>query len=218
MPIISGSSSSSSGGRSDGWIVDPNSPTFASSTSFTVGSSDLTGVYTVGTRIKLTQTTVKYFVVSSSSFGAGTTTVNITGGTDYTLANAVITNPFYGYTANPQGYPGWFNWNWNPQGFSANGTVSTAFAVNGRLCTMQIFVTAFGTSNATTFTFTAPIAANSSAGGGILATVTDSGANQSSPGLLSMSGSTAAVFKTPAGGAFTASGSKGIQGVYSYGI
>src|SRR5579859_2187593 len=46
----------------DGWTADPNGYTYASASSFTVGASDLTAVYPGGARIKLTQTTVKYFV------------------------------------------------------------------------------------------------------------------------------------------------------------
>ena len=155
----------------DGWVTDTNSPTYASATTFTAGASDLTAVYSPGTRIKLTQTTVKYFVVASSSFGAGTTTVTITAGTDYTLANAAITNPFYSYMENPQGYPGWFNYTCNATGFSSKTSDVGKFAVSGRVCTVLAVI--FGTSNATTLTCDAPIAAIATRG--TVCLVTDNG-------------------------------------------
>lgn len=143
---------------SDGWVPDSNSYTFATSTTFTVGASDLTAIYSPGTRIKLTQTTVKYFVVASSSFGAGTTTVTITAGTDYTLANAAITSPSYSYVLNPQGFPGWFNYTCNATGFSSKTSDVGRFALNGRVCTVWTLIA--GTSNATTFTCDAPVKSN----------------------------------------------------------
>jgi hypothetical protein len=149
----------------DGWVADGNSPTFASASTFTAGASDLTSVYSPGTRIKLTQTTVKYFVVASSVFAAGTTTVTVTAGTDYTLANAAITSPFYSYVLNPQGYPGWFTFAPAATGFSGTPTVSTAkFAVDGRVC--HVILTISGTSNATSFGATMPIAALNTSGPG----------------------------------------------------
>lgn len=93
----------------DGWTPTTDTLVYVSASSFKITGADRTTIYTKGTRIKLTQTTVKYFVVTSSSFSTDTT-VNITGGTDYTLANAAITIPYYSYQVNPQGYPAYFNY------------------------------------------------------------------------------------------------------------
>jgi hypothetical protein len=56
-------------------------------------------------RFKLTQTTVKYFVVTAVNYGAPNTTVTLYGGTDYTLINAAITNPYYSSAKAPLGFP-----------------------------------------------------------------------------------------------------------------
>jgi len=129
-------------GSADGWTEITDTLTYASATSFTIAGVDRTAVYTKGTRIKLTQTSTKYFVVTSSSFSTNTT-VNITAGTDYTLANAAITAPFYSYQANPQGYPGWFNYTptYAASGSMSFGSVTTnlaRFAVTGRVCNVVL--------------------------------------------------------------------------------
>jgi hypothetical protein len=73
---------------------------------FTVAGVDLTGVLTVGTRIKLTQSaTVKYFIVTVVSFGGGNTTCTIWGGASYTLANSAISATSYSYAKCPAGFP-----------------------------------------------------------------------------------------------------------------
>ena len=142
-------------GTYDGWNYDTNTWTYASTSTFTV-SGDATAIFTPGTRIKLTQTSVKFFVVSASSVAAGTTTVTITGGSDYSLANASITTPAYSYAANPQGYPGAFNWTPTLVGWAASPTVYARFQVVGRLCLITLFIS--GTSNATVTSVTLPIA------------------------------------------------------------
>lgn len=92
----------------DGWIAAGETWTYASADAptftFTI-SGDLTTKYSVGMRIKLTQTTAKYFIVTAVSYSAPNTTVTIYGGTDYTLANAAITSPFFSFHKAPFGFP-----------------------------------------------------------------------------------------------------------------
>lgn len=88
----------------DGWTNAGETWTYASATTFTVSGVDVTAKYHRGTKIKLTQTSTKYFRVESSSFSTNTT-VTVTGVGDYTLANAAIVNPYYSYAATPQGFP-----------------------------------------------------------------------------------------------------------------
>jgi hypothetical protein len=64
-------------------------------------ASDLTGIIPLGSRIKLTQTTVKYFIVTAID----ATTMTLYGGTDYTLANASISSPSYSLMKAPLGFP-----------------------------------------------------------------------------------------------------------------
>ena len=66
---------------------------------------DFTAIVQAGDRIKLTQTTAKYFIVTKvPTFATGVTTFTFWGGTDFTLANAAITLPFYSHQKNPFGF------------------------------------------------------------------------------------------------------------------
>lgn len=204
----------------DGWVDDTGETwTYVSATSFKVSGVDVTAKYTVGTRIKLTQTTVKYFVVTASSFSTDTT-VTITGGSDYTLANAAISANYHSYAANPQGYPGWFTYDSAPTGFSGTPTQrASRFSVIGRVC--HVYVDVFGTSNATTFTLATPVAYVRSFQA-FPCTGTNSGSNPTTPFLFSFRTaptSTIDIFRTwDALTAWTASGSKSVEGSFFYEI
>jgi hypothetical protein len=139
-----------------GWIAG-EAWTYVSATSFSV-ASDVTAKYAKGDRIKLTQTTVKYFyVVNVSAFGGGITTITVSGGSDFTLANAAITSPFYSKDITPNGFPQWFNWVPTLTGFSANpGNAVYRFNISGRSIYLAIRQGTDGTSNATKISFTLP--------------------------------------------------------------
>jgi hypothetical protein len=127
-----------------GWTSAGETFTYASSTTFTV-AGDQTAKYSIGTRIKLTQTTLKYFVVVASSYSSSTT-VTVTGGTDYTLANATISDPYYSYSVNPQGYPGWFAYTptWTATGSNpaiGDGTIVGRFNVAGKVANLSVVIT-----------------------------------------------------------------------------
>lgn len=106
-----------------GWQEANATWSYASATSFTQ-SGDVRTRYPVGSKIRLVQSsTTKYFYVISTSYSSPNTTINITGGTDYTLANAAITSPFYSYAALPQGFPQAFTYGPNLQNLSG-GTMN----------------------------------------------------------------------------------------------
>jgi hypothetical protein len=92
----------------DGWQAGGETWTYASADAptftFTI-PTDLTAKYYPGMRIKLTQTTVKYFIITAVAYGAPNTTVTVYGGTDYTLANAAITLPYFSMMRVPMGFP-----------------------------------------------------------------------------------------------------------------
>lgn len=90
--------------ENDGWILSVDTWTYASAITFTM-SGDKTAKYSAGMKIKLTQTTVKYFIITKVEYGAPNTTVTIYGGTDYTLANATITGAYVSRERNPHGFP-----------------------------------------------------------------------------------------------------------------
>lgn len=198
------------GGSTDGWTAAGDTWTYASATTFTISGVDRTAELQTGTFIKLTQSaTVKYFVVVSSTFSTNTT-VTITGGTDYTLANAAISSPFYSYAANPQGWPFWFNYTPSNTGWSSFTANVGRFAVVGRICLVAANVS--GTSNTTTALVGLPIPSSSaySVAPLVACLVIDNGVTASTPGRISVNpGSTQAVsFKDWVGTAWTASGTK----------
>lgn len=90
-------------GLHDGWVACDETLTYASASTFTC-SANLAANLSTGDKIKLTQTTAKYFYVVSVSG----TTITVTGGTDYTLANAAITLPFYSKEMTPLAFPDGF--------------------------------------------------------------------------------------------------------------
>ena len=82
---------------SDTWTyLSADAPTFG----ITI-PTDGTTKYSVGMRIKLTQTTVKYFIVTAVT----ATTLTVYGGTDYTLTNAAISAISYSGIKAPFGFP-----------------------------------------------------------------------------------------------------------------
>ncbi len=96
-------------GNASGWISDANTWSYSSADSptFVISiNADMTAILGVGDRIKLTQTTAKYFIVTAvGSYSGGATLVTVYGGTDYTLANAAVTSPYYSHQKAPFGFP-----------------------------------------------------------------------------------------------------------------
>jgi hypothetical protein len=83
------------------WVYSSaDSPSFV----YTV-AGDVSAKYTPGQKVKLTQTTVKYFIITKVSYATGTTTITVYGGTDYTLANAMISDPYWSAARAPSGFP-----------------------------------------------------------------------------------------------------------------
>lgn len=95
---------------SDGWIDTGETWTYASADSPTFKatiSGNKTSKYSVGMKVKLTQTTVKYFFITAISYSSGTglTTVTLYGGTDYTLTSAAISGVYYSMYKSPYAFP-----------------------------------------------------------------------------------------------------------------
>jgi len=197
--------------NTDGWTTSSDTWVYASASTFTIAGVDRTAVYTKGTRLKFTQNTVKYAIVVSSSFSTNTT-VTIAVNTDYVIANAAITSPYYSYQANPQGYPGWFAFTPTWGGFSsAPAGVSTRFNIIGPRVKYELFA-GQGTSNATTFTVTVPVAVASYYNGQFVSEpiiAVDAGTNVLAYATF---GSTTRFdfYKTLALGGWTNSGNKGV--------
>jgi hypothetical protein len=103
------SAGSSSAILASGWIADINTWTYSSvdgPTGVISINADMTGLLQNGMRIKLTQTTIKYFIVTDvGAYAAGATLITVYGGTSYFLANAAISSPCYSPTKAPYGFP-----------------------------------------------------------------------------------------------------------------
>ncbi len=88
---------------SDGWTSTAVAFTFSSvdgPTGVCTTGSDLSGVIPVGARLKFTQTTVKYFIVTAIS----ATTITFYGGTDYALVNAAVSSVSWSVVKVPFGF------------------------------------------------------------------------------------------------------------------
>lgn len=96
------------GAADSGWVDPDETWTYASADdptfTFTI-SGDQTGKYSAGMRIKLTQTTVRYFIVTKVAYSDPNTTITIYGGTDYDLADAAIANNYYSTAKAPATFP-----------------------------------------------------------------------------------------------------------------
>ncbi len=145
-----------------GWLTSPWAWTYVSASTFTV-AGDRTATFHKGTKLMWTQTSVKYAYVQSSSYSAGTglTTVTIAAGSDFSIANAAITSPYYSYAESPQGFPDWFNWTPAYTGFSVDPSANKffRFRITGRTCQIALDTGTGGTSNATNFKVSLPIPA-----------------------------------------------------------
>jgi len=110
--------------------------------------------------------------------------VNITGGSDYTLANSAISANYHSYAVSPQGYPGTFNYAPTLAGVTSPTVTEAKFAINGK--TVTIWFDVQGTSNSTSFSMNAPVTAGALAINPIVSV--DNGTAQSTPGRAEIFG------------------------------
>lgn len=192
-----------------GWIYGTQTWTYASATTFTI-AADMTGYISKGDKIRLKQGAgYLYFYVTDISFSV-TTTVTITGGADYTLANAVITDNYYSHVSRPTGFPASHTYTPTYGGFSVNPNGTAVFRIEGNIVFVE-FNSSTGTSNANTFTVSAPVTALSS--GKVVyngCQYVNNGTLNTTSGMVQLinNQSTFSLFRDWAGGVWTTSGSK----------
>jgi hypothetical protein len=87
-------------GTVDGWISANETWAYASATTITVPSG-AAAKYVKGDKIKLTQSTVKYFYI----VGVADTVLTVTGGADYAVTDAAISANYYSHASSPIGFP-----------------------------------------------------------------------------------------------------------------
>lgn len=136
-------------GKNDGWNSIGDTWTYASATTITVPAG-AASYYAIGGKIKLTQTTVKYFYIVD----VADELLTITGGTSYTLASAAISEISYSNIENPVGFPIKFDWTPVVTGkgsltWTSSNTVYAYFRMSGQYChvTYQIYGTTGGTTS-----------------------------------------------------------------------
>jgi hypothetical protein len=117
----------------DGWVVVLNSWTYLSATTITVPSG-AASIYSVGDKIKLTQTTVKYFYVTS----VADTVLTVAGGSAYVVVNAAISAIGYSKLSSPVGFPKWHSltfpsWAASGTGFTNDPTGTIEFRIDGAM-------------------------------------------------------------------------------------
>jgi len=188
----------------DGWIATADTWTYASATTFTIAGVDRTAQFPVGTKIKLTQTTAKYFYVTASAFSTNTT-ITVTGGSDYTLANAAITSPNLSYDDTPQAFPQSFAYSPTLANLTTgSGTSLGAFSMVGKRVSFRwVWTFGSGSSVGSGPTFTLPVTPTgfvSGSKGLLTGTCYDSSTGNIYPAMpLWTSGSTMSVVATNAG-------------------
>lgn len=200
----------------DGWCDrrDLETWVYASATTFTIASVDATATFRKGGKLRWKQGgAYKYAYVVSSSYGGGNTTVTVTGGSDYTVANATITDNYISYIENPDGFPDWFNWSPTIFGYSTNPTnAAYRFCIKGTTEFMVLRENTGGTSSATVATYSLPAPAKTTTNlhwSGNIPNATDNGATVSNASWQINSGGTAIdTFKDGAKTAWTGSGGK----------
>lgn len=134
----------------DGWQLANETWTYASASTITVPSGAASR-YAKGDKIKITQTTVKYFYI----IGVADTVLTITGGSSYTLADAAISANYYSHQENPIGFPNYFTFtigSWATTGTAfTNAPTSTQlrFSISGVQCHVWIVALTNATSGGT---------------------------------------------------------------------
>ncbi len=125
----------------DGWVAASSGTWSYKSATEIYASGDWSGTQK-GDRVKFVQTTTKFMVVTSvSAYDSGNdrTTLTVTGGTDYTVANAAISSPYWSRFPKPSGWPDSFNWTPTVSGSSglsiSSLNITTAkFMMVGGMC------------------------------------------------------------------------------------
>jgi hypothetical protein len=117
----------------DGWNSAGETWTYASATTITVPTGAVSR-YAIGDKIKWTQTTVKYGVI----IAVADTLLTIATNTNYTVANAAITSPYFSHEVSPLGYPAIFNYTPVFSGTIGDGTLTGRFRLEGKTCLANV--------------------------------------------------------------------------------
>lgn len=137
------------------WNSVSDSWSYASASTITV-PTDATTIYQVGDRLRFKQGGgYKYYTIAA----VAATTITVDVNTDYTVANAAITNIAYSRAPVPYGFPAYFNWSPTASGHTVgNGTVTARFSRTGKWIDFMYSFTLGSTSSISgDFSITLPV-------------------------------------------------------------
>lgn len=215
---VEGSAIITDGLEWNGWNKRTETWTRTGNHTFTV-SGDVTTTYRKGTKVRYKDGgSYEYGAVASSSHAAGTTTVTLITNTDYTMAAATITDKYISYVENPEGFPQFFNWAANPAGFSAQPSSPIyRWRASGNQILIEYVEPNNGTSNATTFTATLPVAPAYNVAN-VAGTLVDNGALLTAAGRVTIvaASTTMTFFTNMSSGAWTNANGKRAVAYWSY--
>jgi len=142
----------------NGWQRDTDTWLYSSAYVFYIAGKDVTARFPRGTKVKLTQTTEKFWYVDYSVYDSGNTGVVLMINGDYTLDNAEITSPHYSYASNPQGFPACFTHSDSWDGFSTDPSGGCCnYSVEGGMVTLNVYRAVDGTADANNCTINLPL-------------------------------------------------------------
>jgi hypothetical protein len=139
-----------------GWVTAVGTWTYVTASTITV-PTDATTTYHKGMKIRFKQGGgYKYYVAQI----VASTLITVFVNTDFTVANAAITDVAYSFSENPYGWPDWFTYAPTTGGITlGNGTVVAKYKVSGYSINTIILFTMGSTSAITGgVSFTAPVA------------------------------------------------------------
>ena len=207
------------------WAPALQTWTYASSTTV-YAAGNVTAIYAKGHKVKLTQSAAtKYFYitdVSAYDSGNNRTTLTLFAGSNYTVANATISSPYYSAAAVVPGFPDGFAYAATLTGFSSNPSGAIyRFSLRGNRCMVYICMPNTGTSNSVLFYVSAPVAAKTITNMtwyGKLGMSKDNNTNLTDEGLIlvNSAASTFLLYTSRGGGAWTASSGKSANGFIEY--
>lgn len=200
----------------DGWVDANETWTYASATTFTI-SADKTSKYSIGDKVRFQNNdsgTYLYAYIVNVAYSAPNTTVTVVGNA---VPNATITDNYYSKVDTPVNFPRSFSYTPTFTGFSTDpSSLASNFIIRGNVLIWHFGASVVGTSNATTFTISAPVASYVNFWSLIL--VHDNGSWQTLPGTISAAagGTTFSLYKTIITGIWTSSGEKSAHFTISY--
>lgn len=131
----------------DGWVEVDETWSYASATTITVPTGAASR-FQVGDKLRLTQTTVKYFYVVA----VADTVLTVTGGSDYAVANEAISLIAYSRCERPFGFPDFFSYTPTIGNVMGSDIGYARFSIKGKLVSVEVQVKVNATNQVVTVT------------------------------------------------------------------